>query len=129
MTWAIPGPGTSTGFHLDRKELLKYDGWTARVKKFINSENSMSIDILEVVQSYGNNIIDFQRWFREKELEINKDALQTLKTKQAELFFLVLEDHIAGFYENKEKIVYGEQIFANLFTLTRFCQIWIRCAF
>jgi hypothetical protein len=73
------------------KDLTTFDGWNATAKKYLNKPN---IDLLEVVDTYRIKVMNFYRWFIDRQNEIHRDELHRLKVKHNEFIQAFLEARI-----------------------------------
>lgn len=74
----------SSSFKLVTSRLLRWDGWTAPSRKYIQ-ESGDEIDIAGLSGEYMNLIHDFYSWFREREIEIHSESVARLEARKARL--------------------------------------------
>ncbi len=73
---------------LEIKSLLKYDGWNHLSLKFINGHDlNKDIDLENIIDTYNDLVLKFQKWFRYREFEINKNDLENFEKIKCELFY------------------------------------------
>jgi len=51
-------------------DLLAYDGWSNTAKKYLNKP---AVDLLELADTYRTKVLDFQRWFTDRQNEIQRE--------------------------------------------------------
>ncbi len=54
-------------------DLIAFDGWNRTAKKYLNKP---AIDLLELADSYRTKVLDFQRWFTDRQNEIQREQLE-----------------------------------------------------
>jgi hypothetical protein len=87
---------------LDKSDLLQFDGWTAPAQKYLASAPEQ-IDLLGVVQEYGNEVRAFCRWMEERQREIHTADATAVEERQAEGRALLARE-IPGTLESGLKI-------------------------
>ena len=80
--WALDS--FSMPLTLDKASLDEYSGWKAKAKEFLNKQEK-SIDLLVLIDNYHNLIIDFYKWFFDRQNEIHSEQFKRVQQKQNEL--------------------------------------------
>ncbi len=69
---------------LDRAQLLKWDGWTAPARRYIDSQTGDSVDIVSVVELYSKRVREWYGWFWEQvenEVRVEVDEYRRKSTE------------------------------------------------
>jgi hypothetical protein len=114
MHYAIPVMSMSTNFQsiggagggmamsnavaVDRKELLKWDGWRSKGKKHITSSSADSVDIVTPIATYSLRVREFFGWFWEQIVNSAPDDILEYRYKSMEFgYYLQTEDMLTRF--------------------------------
>lgn len=82
--------------YLQKSDLLKFDGWNATAKKYMEGIAGADIDILAVMRAYRDKIQNFYKWFSERQKEIHADELDRLEKKESQFHCSEIEVSING---------------------------------
>jgi len=72
------------GIRLTRSSLLKWKGWKAPSKKYLQGLDTDEIDLLEVVSRYTSTVRSFYRWLDQEQRRIHKNELEEFRRLQNE---------------------------------------------
>jgi hypothetical protein len=89
--WQQGGPFTSK-VHLDRDDLLEWDGWSPEVRAFLE-KGEEDVELDELVTEYRAAVVGFHTWFGSALRARNADALEDLERRRREL-----ADYAAGMF-------------------------------
>jgi hypothetical protein len=81
--WSEAG-GFASKIHLDRDDLLEWDGWSPEVRAFLE-EGEEDVELDEIVTQYRAALIGFHTWFWAAVQERNAEALEDLERGRHEL--------------------------------------------
>jgi hypothetical protein len=77
------GEAFTSKVHLDRDDLLEWDGWSPEVRAFLEGEEDVVLD--ELVSEYRTAVVGFHTWFGAAVRGRNAEALADLERRRPEL--------------------------------------------
>jgi hypothetical protein len=74
----------SNVIYIPREKLLRFE-WHSQAKKYITSQGTDKIDIIDPLTQYHQKVIQFYAWFQQQSQRLNADAMDKLASKEREL--------------------------------------------
>jgi hypothetical protein len=87
MVSVIPGERMEHTLSLNRDQLLRWDGWNAPAKTFLENSNK-EIDLYRVLFEYETKIRDFYDWYYARLREVHEKDILYVDAKQVEILRL-----------------------------------------
>ena len=72
-----------SNLHLDRDDLLEWDGWSAELRSYLQGEEE--VDLGEIVAAYRDTVVGFHEWFRIAVEQRNAPALERFEQERQEV--------------------------------------------
>lgn len=108
---------------LSKDDLITFDGWSPIAKKYLNKHDK-NIDVLEVTETYRTKVIDFYRWFINRQKEIHKDELSHVAQKENEFIQAYIEYLIdSRLKQEKPDTTIEEEVFAGIINSDEFVEL------
>jgi hypothetical protein len=99
---ALHGPGGATVWNntvsVDRKDLLKWDGWRSKGRQYIKSHDGDNIEILPLLAIYSTRVRAFFKWFWEQIENSNYRDISEFRCKSQEFgYYLKVESTLSQY--------------------------------
>ena len=95
MSLELEPSGGEIRLMLNKSELEQWNSWKQDAKKFL-AEQKTSIDLVEVVDGYYSQVMDFHNWFGEHVRKIHAEEFAKVDAKRREIAELVIPNIIQG---------------------------------
>jgi len=107
-----------------KDDLVSFDGWSAPAKAFLATVAD-NVNVLETATTFREKVIDFNRWFQERQQQIHAPEIENYRVKENELLTLTLEDKIELALANKDRDIPRErdEIFLSIFSSSEFAEL------
>jgi hypothetical protein len=69
---------------LERTELMKWDGWSARARSYLESASD-DVNLRAVVEHYSSTVVEFNSWFVKAYVDGHGEAFDELRTLEHQL--------------------------------------------
>jgi hypothetical protein len=96
---------------IEKSALLKFSGWNARSKKYIN-EIEKDLDILIVTKQYHTLVSTFYDWLQRRQKEIYKNEFNEFDKLRKQLYAVNLEEIVLRFIKSEN---YSKESFISEF--------------
>jgi hypothetical protein len=78
------GEAFTSKVHLDRDDLLEWDGWSPEIRAFLEGDEE-DVELDELVTEYRGAVVGFHTWFGSAVRARNAEALEDLERRRQEL--------------------------------------------
>lgn len=106
---------------LAKRELMEWDDWKSVAGRYVEEADDQIL-LRAVVQDYEARIRDFYEWYGDKEQSYQDEALARFREKEAEYFFLAIEDKLDRYFAlpDSSHVVSDRGLFLGLFDESEF---------
>jgi len=77
---------------VDRTELLKWDGWRSKGRKYITSHSGDNVDVMTPIATYSTRVREFFGWFWEQIEDSNRIQIDEYRCKSMEFGLYLQQD-------------------------------------